>query len=160
MKPKFDPAHFKLSVANLLATSRQEAVVHPYGYVRDRASEAAPMLKKALSLHEQDAKETIKALHRLNQPGIEPGEALAISILIDAINRSDLDTLSYIKTTEEARATYLRGLASASRMKNDAEVARWQWLRKALVDLEGASVKEVNLKTLWDVSALVLLKPL
>jgi hypothetical protein len=155
MKPKFYPEHLKLSVANLVATARQEAVLHPYPAVRDKAGEAGAMLRKVPGAVEglTSKKEVVKALRNLMQPDIAPGESMALAMLIDAVNRNELDTTSWLRTLDDARKTYIKGLAAAARYKNEHDIKRWQWFRAGIAQLEG-TVDEVNYKTLWELSGL------
>ena len=78
-RPKFEFEHLKLSIANLLATAGQEAVIHPYPGVRARSQEAVTMLTQVSSTFGAPLTkvECVKALRKHKQPDIEPCEVLA-----------------------------------------------------------------------------------
>lgn len=152
-KVRYEHAHLKLTAVNLLATAKQESVLHPYPRVRTLAGEAISMLEQVREqLRGDDLKKNsaLNMLTRLYQPDIDPGAAHALSMLRQGITSGRLDTQSFVVDVDTARRRYLSGLASASLSKNDDEIARWQWLRQSLTRL----TDDVNFKTLWDLSAL------
>ena len=157
MRRDFNHGHLKLSVANLLATSVQESVVHPYAPVRKKAEEAIPVLRRVQEqLPTEDAKknDVLRFLAHLYQPDIGEGGALALSLLRQAINRDKLDRESRVESIVLARKRYLNGLAAVTLVKDAQSVSRWQWFRKALDSIESIDevTNVVNYLTLWELS--------
>ena len=153
-KPKrkrvFKYEHALFTLRNVADAAKQAALLHPYPRERAKAAEIAPVMHDIVLAVTGDSLTKNEMLIRIaRHPVMTQGQSDAIPILRTAI-LTNLDTRSAMQSFAVARELISLGRAA----EPDRAPERWDWMEKAVSELEENGFEGVQFQALATLSDL------
>lgn len=151
-KQTYKYEHVLTTLANLLAATEQEAVLHPYPLLRSKAEALVPVMRDILRSVSHEPLTKNELLNRIAQHRTETrDQAAAIPLMRTPITANRLERDSALHSFETARSLVAAGRAVSQASKSE-EGERWEWMAKAIDVLEAKGFKRVHFTALSELS--------
>lgn len=150
---EFSHENVVITLRNLYLSAQMDALVHPYQLIKDRAAEALPVYRDAISRlsPEMNKNSVLNMLAKLNPPTMA-GVAV-IPVLRTPITSGRLDTVSSERSFDAAKE--LCKIGRSIETDDELEYRRWDWIESAIEQIEeSGKAKGVHFDRLAEVSVL------